>query len=509
MNVDRIFLNNIDTYQNVIEYLQENNLLFYFKDKINVDSDMPKNIDKMILMNRMIEMDRVSEISKINDTLKNMGIIPIFFKGSILARMLYKDRYYLRKMGDIDVFVDNKDFNAALEIFYNLGYTLYYKETVFDNHHIMMENGEFVIELHHTILDYRMNIDESYLLSNIVDFEIDRNKLKTFSITATLLHLIYHLYSDIMMNTGYNSFYVNGRLFLPPEKFNFRAFEIAKYIEEFKGDILWNDIISDVSKQSLNLLFYCFIKYIDDIYNIFPEEFISIIKSKCTADFNTINYFRTLTVSQDYILSVPLVNYLNNIWSGVELKINNCRNCLHIDEFDSEKIMNKNSYVIDGQSPSSPTDLSFDFSYWCNKESVFFEIKVIDDKIISCNNRYDSYQSDCIGLIVVNTNPYRFKQIFLFIKKEEGEICCKVRDMNKKRNLRKNTAKADFSLTDNGYIITVELNKKLFGKSGESYFDLLVCDCDKYEDGKKTTMNIFGDVNNWYDVSKFSKIIFE
>lgn len=512
MKVDDIFLENAKKKEDVCRYLDENSLFLYFGDKIELNSKAREYFDSRLEQNKVIEVYRFIEILKIDKAFRNVGINPVFFKGSLLARILYEDKHYLRMAGDIDLWVNPENFDGALNILYELGYVLDYEETLFDEHHIMMENGKFLVELHHNIIDPRMGIDETYLLSNIVEFEANNHKLLTFSLSATLLHLIYHIYADIIMNTGFRGFYVNGKILDLPERFDYRAYDIVRFIELYNDKILWEDLIDDIRNQNLDVIFYCFIRYINDIYDVFPESFIFEVKNKCCV-YNSenkaiLNYLGFLRSSKEFIISEPLVSYLDIIWSGMYMNAGRERRSLCVNEFDSKKISNKDSYIIQGKQPSSEKDLSFKLDYWSDEECLWLEIKVKDDAVIFADEKFNSYGCDCIGLILVDTNPYIFKQIFIFPLKEDEHISGVVMNMNKKERITDGTVKAKVTLNDDGYTALVCISRKLFSLNSYTYFDLLVCDCDENGGEKKTTMNVFGNPYDWRDVSKFSRICF-
>lgn len=515
LNVDLVFINNLYKSNKPYDYLINSHMSSYFYDKIDpsiVPFSEQKNICLSLKYNRLFEALRIKEMQSINLCLMTENIKPIFFKGSILAHKLYGNMSYLRLVGDIDLWVSAFDYNKSLKTLYDNGYILLFEGSDKDGHHAQLKKTNIVVELHKSIIPPRMCIDEKYLYYSVESYEINKVKYWTFTDTATLIHLIYHFYSDLFLSSGFDSIYVNGKLLKLPSKHERMAYEICRFIEIYNDSINWEVLKEEILKQRFDLLFYCLIKYIDDMYKVFPPDFFNVIKEKICKyskdNILTYDYWKTLKSSTDYVLSEPLVKYLENNWKGKELVFEKNINSFFIDEYSKNKINGKISYIIQGEIPKSSKDLSFRFDYWCDTNFLYFEVDVNDDIIIFSGKVFDSYQCDCLGLIFVKTQPYEFKQIFIFPTKNDNKISCVIRDMNTSDNISPEIIKANILITAFGYKVRIKINKSFFVDNESIYFDLLVCDCDDSNIGKKTTMNVFGDSLKWDDVSKFSKIYF-
>ena len=114
----------------------------------------------------------------------------IAFKGVVLSHKLYthyKDRY----IGDLDIYVDKKDFELALNILFEDGFH-FFDDNISGEHHIVLCKNQIIIELHKNILNPFTKINEEYLLNHTSQFIIKNINITTFDQTATLLHLLYH-----------------------------------------------------------------------------------------------------------------------------------------------------------------------------------------------------------------------------------------------------------------------------------------------------------------------------
>ena len=119
----------------------------------------------------------------------------ICFKGLPLSKLLYEDEL-CRIAGDVDIYVSPDDFDKAYTVIKKIGYYLCDENDKLNPHHLVVSNGKIVVELHHRILAPKLDIDEKYLLSHTAYQMINGYPIRTFDITATFLHLLYHLYMD-------------------------------------------------------------------------------------------------------------------------------------------------------------------------------------------------------------------------------------------------------------------------------------------------------------------------
>lgn len=100
------------------------------------------------------------------------------------------------------IYISPNNFNNALKILFKLGYCLVDNTTILNKHHVSLHKDKVVVELHKNIFNPFTEIDESYLRANIRTYVLDNQNVFTFNITATLLHLIYHLYMDTYLACG-------------------------------------------------------------------------------------------------------------------------------------------------------------------------------------------------------------------------------------------------------------------------------------------------------------------
>ena len=229
-------------YNNEYEdFLTENHMLYIMKNYLP-DICM-NNFKKDILYNRIQTSPVINEMIRINKLLKESCIDAIFFKGVILAQQLYEP-IYIRNAGDIDLYVGEKSIEAAYEILVHNGYSLLDGTSICNPHHIQLVRHGMLIELHRRIITSSRNIkiNETYMLSHTKSIFLDRVEFKTFDETATLLHLIYHLYMHTVIDykeiTNKNQYFVQ-RYNLFVKRCFYRIFEIALYAEKYTNKMKW------------------------------------------------------------------------------------------------------------------------------------------------------------------------------------------------------------------------------------------------------------------------------
>ena len=265
--------------ENIMKYLKKNCKSIYEMEKLILENTLPYHllkqndkIKKQMLSNRIYELLSWKEIAIINNSFRSNNIEPIFFKGIVLGKLLYTESYF-RKVGDIDLYVSNEAFDLAVEILLSVGYQFIKLENATEDHHYVFNKGIFFVELHKNILNPLVMMKEDYLKTQKKMYTIDNQKIITFNETATLLHLLYHLYMDIYMtdvyftNTSLYTFLIQKQ---NKNRFLYRAYEISLFSEKYYSKIKWNEVIEDLRKQKFRLIFK---KMIYDIINIFPETF--------------------------------------------------------------------------------------------------------------------------------------------------------------------------------------------------------------------------------------------
>ncbi len=240
------------------QYVEEEHNVKFLLNKANV----------ILLQNELI---RVAKKLEEND------IKYIAFKGAILANRLY-DNIYTRFFSDIDIFVLPEQFDKALTVLYEDGYILSYPNALSGVHHVALKKDKIVLELHRNILNPFTQIDETFLRSNLEILNLSGIDVTTFNITGTFLHLIYHLYMDTWL-THLDTYFVYSTKSLPMvNRFFARAYEIALFSEKYFDEISWKDIVSDIKKQKLRIIFNMMINDIIEIFpNAFPKHFINTV----------------------------------------------------------------------------------------------------------------------------------------------------------------------------------------------------------------------------------------
>lgn len=160
----------LDDFQNIVN----NNRLqcIFIEDPLN----------SMFLSNKANVISLKNELIKTTSNFQNKGIKYITFKGVVLANRLY-DNIYIRCFSDIDIFVNPENFDKALTILYEDGYSLRYLESLQGLHHIVLKKGTIVLELHKNILNPFTKIDETYMREHTENVVISNQKIRTFDIT--------------------------------------------------------------------------------------------------------------------------------------------------------------------------------------------------------------------------------------------------------------------------------------------------------------------------------------
>lgn len=184
MKTDEMILELLKSQTNKYDFLKNNNLYLNIGRLINLSLTEKNEYMQCITKNKLFEIHKRAEIKKIQELFYKNNIKAIFFKGSILADLIY-EKFYYRETGDIDLWIAPAQFNLALESLYSLGYSLYYENTLENEHHAILKNNRFIVELHRNVLSPIAKIDETYLLSNTMDVNILNANIDTFSITAT------------------------------------------------------------------------------------------------------------------------------------------------------------------------------------------------------------------------------------------------------------------------------------------------------------------------------------
>lgn len=257
-----------------VNVLSENALYYILGDKY-VEFDEADN--SSLRTRKAIMMLNQNTLLKISEFFYDNKIDYISFKGVILSNRLYQNSTS-RNAGDIDIFVSERDFEQAYCLLLEKGYKLKYENGYTNQHHVILKNDTSIIELHRNMYHPVINIDETYLRNNLDIIQISNRSIITFNITATLLHLIYHLYMDVCLESGNMYYFFTKKKFPKVGRFLYRAYEIALFSSKYYEVINWTDIQNDFLRQNLRFVFKKMMLDIIEIFpNIFPESVLKTV----------------------------------------------------------------------------------------------------------------------------------------------------------------------------------------------------------------------------------------
>lgn len=495
------FLNQISIEEKK-RYLNNDNLIYLlaeeFKDEFIFDDIVRSNM-------KILFAGFQGVLLKIAAAFEENNISYIMFKGISLACALY-DEPYRRSIGDIDIFVEPNIYNRALELLIRMNYKIKYESGIENPHHIVLTNDKVTIELHKNLYHPMIRIDETFLRTNSESSTINNYAIITFSKTAGILHLIYHLYMDSCLT--YNSLYTlfSKKKFQEVNRFLYRAYEISLFSEKYFKEIKWKDIEKDLKRQKLRIIFKKMILDILGIFpNAFPESFLRTVLHLEYIDDERDQLYKYLIDSEikkcDKDIDYILTNYINDNWEARREK-NICKKVgeiISLSKEPSEEIQDLNC-VIDTEKTAEGLKVVF---------------KVPNDGFcISEIDNYDTQASDGVHLLLCGTEQYSYNSIFFFPKQIDGEIRVVVCDVLNNRNqiLTDDLIKAEFSKTENDYTITAMLSNKFLKKNNLNsylYMGLVISDCSSETHRRKNQLILSEEDSQWYNPTYFAKIDIE
>lgn len=443
------------------------------------------------------------ECSKIFNKFNSDNINYIYFKGNVLATLLYEQVNY-RLTGDIDIYVTAEDFEQALSILYSLGYRLRYPNALLGEHHVSLENNKTVVELHKHIINPRIGINETYLLNHIRSLDVFSCNVKTFDTTATFLHLLFHLYMDYWLshNSMYNIFVSSN---IPrTNRFLYRAYEISLYSEKYYKEINWKEIVHDITNQKLRVIFK---KMLLDIIAIFPGTFPSVILEKllhhgyCEDKRDT--FYEYLIDNNTYKetkenFACELSDFVNENWNKRET---------HMRTTIGQKLL-----LVKDCTENNQLTCEIQVSKKTNGILLTFEVS-IDDLCLSDTDILDGQSSDGIHLLLCGTadNIYTYNSIFFFPKKVDDKYSVAVCDVLScpYKIIEDFCVQADFELREDTYVIRALLsNKYVMQNNLNSYFymGLVVSDCSNETKRRRNQLVLSDDESQWYNPIYFAKV---
>ena len=495
---------NMGKYQELLEYLTKNHIL----DKHNINE---KNISFWVsnefknneFINSYTKSERIKKVFyiirknkclQLINILSKSGIPYILFKGIVLAERLYELPYY-RPIGDIDLFVSQEYYYQVVNILQNNQYDMI-ERTKDTNHHVVFNDNDVSIELHKNILNPFTNIDETYIRNHTETISIEGNKITTFDVTATLLHLIYHLYMDTYLASNNIYFFANKEQFGIAKRFLYRAYEIALFSEKYFKEIKWNDIISDIKTQKLRIIF----KYmVDDILEIFPNAFPQALKKAI--------YNKSYIENEDDMLFYKFLEGHKNHKQEKRYLL-----CEFIEKFWQRG--NNNALLnLDGSAIVLEDKDFNEFKCICNisrnDKKIHIEFTIEDDDIFFSDlGNYDTQKSDGIHLILCSTTEYSYNSIFFFPKntKENNKV---IPYDFLEGKVVENDIIASYEMIKNGYKMNVTLTEEFITKNHlDSFFylGLVVSSCSSKTKHREKQLVLSSPADQWYNPLHFAKI---
>lgn len=482
--------------KSIQEILETNSLKYLLADFFPLNQ-----IDlKAQAFSRMFFLIKQKALMNICCEFERCDIKYITFKGVVLSNYLYQNTKD-RSVGDLDIYISPNNFNNALKILFKLGYCLVDNTTIHNKHHVGLHKDKVVVELHKNIFNPFTEIDESYLRANIRTYVLDNQNVFTFNITATLLHLIYHLYMDTYLACGSLYQALANKSIPKAGRFLYRAYEIALFSEKYYNQIMWNDIIEDIKKQKLRIIFK---KMIMDIIEIFPDTFPNcFINTVYNLDYIECEWgrlYNDMLASNKNDIGRLLCNYIDYYWALRK------ENNIHIQIGDSFNLI-KNSEMQQGK-----TELSCNISTKKTSNGIELTFAVSDDDFyFSDMDSFDTLASDGVHLLLCSTEEYFYNSIFFFPKSVDNKIkvlACNVLN-NANIVLDEDIVKTYFSETKGGYIISAFFsNNFIMNNHMKNYFymGLVISDCNSKEK-HRTNGIILSEVDSeWFNPIYFAKI---
>ena len=488
MKVDDICFSYIETETERSKHLQNNRMLLILMDRLDLSREERKRAEMALAINKFMEENKLKELSQMVTLFDEKNIQYIYLKGGALGQLLYQD-YFRRICGDIDLWVAPSNYETALGILLNLGYVCIGD----DEHHTKLHKESFFVELHKHIFNPSLKIDEKYLQNHTTQIEIAKLKLTTFSITATFIHLCYHLYMDATFEYSYYKVLSEQTIYLP-ELFFFRAYEIARFIEKFYDKLLWDDIYEDIQKQELSSLFKLILMEVDRLFpDFFPTTMMNIITSLCyksIALYPERNKFLRNYHMETNELRYLLSETIDNTW-------NDRNTCVVFDNSTSFGIVSNAIEICK-------------CSYYRTAEGIVFELQVYDkDFCITGLDDWNPAVSDGVNFIICGTATFFYWDIFLFPKIVGDNKKIIPYDYVHNRHVSSNYIQTTYKPYEFGYGIEVQLKNEIIAKFAldqKLYLGIVVSDCSSATKQREKIYTISKDENEWFNPAHFVRL---
>ena len=496
----------------IYKELLHSDLNLIFKDEIlnMYDAEILKVI---YAYNLRMERIRQKVMQDIDMILSSSNITPVFFKGSILASLLY-GKENMKRTGDIDLYVESKNFLNTEKLLITNGFEQIKGENM--ELHKSFKYGKQLIELHKDFIGKRIGVNTIFE-THTTTVDVNGYQFTTLDTTYHLLYLMYHIYmhrTDDIARRFSHALFEKQEIY-QLDGYDRNLFEIALYIAKFKHEIDWDDIITELDSQSLNVSFKQLCERFINIFpEIFPDCFTRYFKSRdyiCPKEFQLHNY-----VMDHY----PFVSISECIRNCIDAQRDNTLKLecwdsqsatkFIIDEFSSRKINPYQTYVLAGNSPKSSNDISYSLTFYHDDCFLYISIGAVDDHLIFCpQGTHDMITSDYIYLTIVHTNGnylYRNITIFPYIKGEEIGLdiynICTFQNIVEKID-------ADLNIKENGYQINLKISLEYLGLKKINdffYMDVLVNDCDNISLGKNAALSFSSVRDRQYDPRTYALI---
>ena len=493
MKADDLLLEYIinNNKNSLVKTLIENKLFLIFGNKLNLGEEYSELYNKLLAYNKVFDAINKKEISEVTKAFILEGIIPIYFKGVILGTRLYRESYY-RSSGDIDVWVQNVDFDKGIRILNKLGYSFIYDDhSSEDKHHVVLGKKDIVLELHRHFIHPDLMIDEEYLSSHTENISVLDSDVKTLSISATYLHLIYHLYMDYCWTRIKQYDLVVDRKLPEVRLFLYRTYELALFEEKYWHDIKWHEVKKEIKKQVFKNELYLMVS---DIRKIYPEIFRNILNEneiKYNTDYSIYYYIRKKSEERNNI-SRSVSEYINHNWELYPAK----------KTIDLSNAFRK--YFC------------FDDQFNCYFESLkgFSGLKfsfTVNDKdvVTTVLNEMNPDQSDGVHLIIAGSKEFSYLSLFFFPKKHDGTDTVLIEDCLLYRKFTSNEIIAKSKIKDNGYLMEILFTYKFLANNrlfSPFYFNAIIASCDSKSRKRGKEIVINECENEWYTPERFIKI---
>lgn len=506
--------NNMQATTNLLEYINRQNN-FVDINKLLKDNSLFYNIGNLVCEfvdedykaideNRKIALMYEYEIVKLCRLFSNQDIHPIIFKGLLLSRILYGN-IFERMCNDLDIYIQDHQFDQALKLLLNNGYQLRSEEELKRQHHVVLiKEKSIVLELHKNIYHPMIGINEDLLKKEICNWEFGKDILPSFSITGTFLHLLYHLYMDTWLYSfDMYTIFVTRSIRKAP-RFLYRAYEIALFSEKYFSEIDWTKVVNDVLSQNLRVIFKIMLLDIVAIFpETFPSEILTLLLNRDYSEDQRDIFYKYLIDAEIYNgksvnFDGELCDFINCGWNNRSSNI-----CTTI---------NKTIFLVKECKENIQLTCKIQVSKKSNGILLTFEVS-IDDLCLSDSDKLDGQSSDGIHLLLCGTadNIFSYKSIFFFPKKVNDKYSVVVCDVLSYpyKIIEDDFVQADFELREETYVIRALLSNEYVMQNNLNscfYMGLVVSNCSNETKRRKNQLILSEDESQWYNPIYFAKI---